>query len=78
MVTNEKSDEIVQFLYIKHSMAMGQVVTYLFFRSNDAETARVFLENNPVTKPLYYLIVETSDGVFGRDVEGIYEIGNIN
>ena len=77
MVNIEKSGESVQFLFRKHTMAMGHAVTYLFFKCNDAQTAWAFLEYNPVKKPLYYLIVETSDGVFGRDTEGIYQIGNI-
>jgi len=72
MVDKEKYGESVQFLFIKHTIAMGQPVTYIFFKGIDITVAKAFLENNPVTKPLYYLVVETSDGAFGRDKEGIY------
>jgi hypothetical protein len=49
-----------------------QTMTYRIHRGPDAETAKAFLSQHPVTKPLYYVIVETPEGNYGRDIDGIY------
>jgi hypothetical protein len=45
---------------------------YRIHKGPDAASARAFLEKNPVTRNFYYLIVETPEGNFGRDIQGIY------
>ena len=47
--------------------------TYRIHKGPDAESARAFLEKNPVTKDFFYLVVETPEGNFGRDINGIYK-----
>lgn len=46
--------------------------TYRTFRGNDAEKAKVFLRNEPVDAEFLYLVVETPDGTWGVDINGIY------
>lgn len=36
-----------------------------------AAAAKAFLSQNPVTENLVYLIVETPEGCFGRDISGM-------
>jgi hypothetical protein len=38
----------------------------------DAASAKAFLKRSPVTTPLQYVIVETPEGSYGRDIDGIY------
>jgi len=51
-----------------------QVVTFTYevYRGPDAATAKDFLSEKPVKKPHYYIIVETPEGNYGRDIDGIY------
>ena len=49
-----------------------QTMIYRIHRGPDAETAKAFLAQHPVHKPLYYIIVETPEGNYGRDIDGIY------
>jgi hypothetical protein len=46
---------------------------YRIHKAPDAASAKAFLENNPVSKPLYYLVVETPEGNYCRDSDGIYK-----
>jgi hypothetical protein len=49
--------------------------TYRIHKGPDAATARAFLQEHPVTKPLYYIVVETPEGNYCRDKDGIYKEG---
>jgi len=53
--------------------AMGSTATYRVYKGPDAASAKAFLELNPVNKPMYYIIVETPEGNYGRDIEGMYK-----
>lgn len=46
--------------------------TYEVYKGRDPESAKAFLLAKSVTQPLYYIVVETSDGVWGADKEGLY------
>jgi hypothetical protein len=46
---------------------------YRVHKGPDAASAKAFLEAHPVTKPLFYIIVETPEGNYGRDIEGMYK-----
>lgn len=52
---------------------MGSILTYQIYQGPDAAAAQTFLEQNPVTKSFYYIIVETPEGTYGRDIQGIYK-----
>ena len=47
--------------------------TYEIFEAPNKATAMKFLERATVDKPLYYLLVETPQGNFGKDNGGIYD-----
>lgn len=47
--------------------------TYRVHRAPSKAAAIAFLQANPVTQNYLYLIVETPEGDFGRDINGIYE-----
>ncbi len=49
------------------------IATYRIHKGPDEASARAFLERHPVTKEFHYLVVETPEGSFGRDIQGIYE-----
>jgi hypothetical protein len=48
------------------------MATYRIHRSPNEASARAFLEAHPVTTEFLYLVVETPEGNFGRDLQGIY------
>jgi len=52
---------------------MGKKVTYEIYSTKNKEIALKFLEEKKVDKPLYYIIVDTPEGSFGRDIDGIYQ-----
>lgn len=47
--------------------------TYEIYRGASRAAATEFLQAHPVNKPLYYIVVETPEGNFGRDKDGIYQ-----
>lgn len=47
--------------------------TYRVHTAPNKAAAMAFLQDNSVTRNYVYLIVETPEGIFGRDVNGIYE-----
>lgn len=46
--------------------------TYEIYKGTDAESARTFLLTKRVDKKLYYIVVETLEGNWGMDVQGLY------
>jgi len=58
--------------YSKDNSFMS-VNTYEIYKGPDAATAKAFLETKKVTKSLYYIIVETPEGNYGRDIEGMHK-----
>ena len=46
--------------------------TYEYYAAASAEEARLFLSFCEVTKPLYYISVETPEGIWGLDKDGLY------
>ncbi len=50
----------------------GNGTKYEMYKSTSAEEARKFLETKTVTQPMYYVIVETPEGNWGKDKEGLY------
>lgn len=51
----------------------GQTMTYRIHKGPDAASAKAFLENNPVSKQFYYIVVETPEGSYCRDIQGVYK-----
>ena len=51
---------------------LGTVTTYEEYKAGTAAIARRFLLTKQVMEPAYYIVVETPEGVWGIDVEGLY------
>jgi hypothetical protein len=46
--------------------------TYVTLSGPDPEKAKAFLRNEPIEDELYYVVVQTPDGNWGVDINGIY------
>ncbi len=49
------------------------LVKYVIYRADNKYQALKWLSQNKVSKNFYYLIIETPEGNFGRDIQGIYQ-----
>lgn len=65
--------EKVVFVREDRQQKMGATFIYRIYKAPDAESAKAYLEKNPVTQPLYYIVIETPEGNYCRDVQGIYK-----
>jgi len=63
----------VRFLREERKNRMGVTMTYRIHKAPDAASAKTFLAENPVTKQYYYIVVETPQGNYARDIQGIYQ-----
>jgi DNA polymerase IIIc chi subunit len=61
-------------VFVREDRKFNGRVTFVYriHKGPDAETAKAFLEQNPVTKQHYYLVVETPQGNYCRDIDGMY------
>ena len=48
-------------------------MVYRIYEGPDAASAKAFLEQNPVTERLLYIVVETPEGNYCRDAMGMYK-----
>lgn len=65
--------EKVQYVREDQRQQMGQTMIYRIHKGLDAVSAKAFLEENPVMKSLFYIVVETPEGNYCRDKDGIYK-----
>jgi hypothetical protein len=65
--------EKVKFVREDRQIKMGKNFIYRIYSSPDAASAKAFLDKNPVNQALLYLIVETPEGNYCRDVQGMYK-----
>jgi hypothetical protein len=70
--TGSRSGKVV-FIREDRQQRAGATLIYRIHKGPDAATAKAFLEKNPVDQKLYYIIVETPDGNYCRDIQGIYK-----
>ena len=49
------------------------VSVYEVYKGPDKASAMEFLKTKPVMKRLYYVVVDTPEGSFGRDINGFYQ-----
>ena len=49
------------------------VLTYEVYKGHTAQEAREFLATKTVDQPLYYIVVETPEGNWGKDIQGLYK-----
>ena len=70
--TAARPDKVV---FVKEMSGQNQVgATYIKKRYSapDAASAKAFLQQHPVTQQFYYIEIDTPEGNFGRDIQGIY------
>ena len=63
----------VVFVREDRKPGLGGTNTYRVHEGPDEQSAMAWLQKNPVTQDLLYLVVETPEGNFCRDVNGIYK-----
>jgi len=63
----------VKFVREDRVQQYGTTMIYRVHKAPDAASAKAFLEQNPVTKQFYYIVVETPDGNYCRDIQGMYK-----
>ncbi len=71
--SKESAPKKVVFVKEEKQVKMGATFIYRIHKAPDAISAQAFLQQNPVTQKLVYLIVETPEGNYCRDVDGIYK-----
>jgi hypothetical protein len=69
----EKKPGKVVFVREDRQQKMGHTMIYRIHKGPDAASAKAFLEKNPVTQQFYYIVVETMEGNYCRDIQGIYK-----
>lgn len=69
--TKESSLKTIQFVREVKTQGEQDALSLLIYRGPDAKTARLFLEQNPVTREYLRIIVETPEGTYGRDINGV-------
>jgi len=62
----------VVFVNETRQQQMGITFIYRNHKGPDAVSAKAFLQQNRVTEPNYYIRVETPEGVFCQDIQGMY------
>ncbi len=50
----------------------GALSTYEIWTAPSEESAKAYLNTRDIAKPLYYLVVETPRGNWGKDKMGVY------
>jgi len=71
--SKEGDSKKVKFVKEDRKDGMGGMAVYRIHKAPDAASAKAFLEQNPVSKSLYYLVFETPEGNYCRDKDGIYK-----
>ena len=67
--TNNKTQIVVPEFVTKRQTPSG---TYEVYKGSDAESAKDFLKNKKVNENKYYIKVETPEGNWGVDIDGLY------
>jgi len=72
-VSRQGDPKQVKFVREDRTERMGHTMIYRIHKGPDGASARAFLEENPVSQGLYYIVVETPEGNYCRDKDGIYK-----
>lgn len=64
---------LVKFSHERSDIVAGAPATYRHYKAPDKASAIVWLQQNPVDKRSFFLVVETPEGTFARDIQGIFE-----
>lgn len=71
--TKETGNVVFVREYQEAKMGGLAMCTYKMYRADNAQSAKEFLSNVVVTEQLYYIVVETPEGNYARDIQGIYK-----
>lgn len=63
----------VKFVREDRVQRYGTMMTYRVHKAPDAASAKAFLEQSPVNRQFYYIVVETPEGNYCRDIQGMYK-----
>jgi hypothetical protein len=63
----------VKFVRTDNGEMLGRIATYRIHDGPSEAAALAFLQANPVTQQYLYLVVQTPDGNWARDINGIYK-----
>lgn len=68
------TDQIVKFKkkYSKPGR-LGGTCIYEVWTTSDAQAAKEYLNTRTITRRMYYLVVETPEGNWGKDFDGVYK-----
>lgn len=64
---------LVKFSHERRDVVAGAPATYRHHKAPDKASAIAWLQQNPVDKRSFFLVVETPEGTFARDIQGIFE-----
>jgi hypothetical protein len=73
VLTKESGAKKVKFVREDRKNCPAGMCVYRIHKAPDAASAKAFLEENAVSKSLYYIVVETPEGNYCRDRDGIYK-----
>lgn len=73
--TKKVATDAVEFVGTTNQQsAHGENFTYEVYRATTKAEAEVFLSGKQVSKKLYYIEVETPEGTWGKDIDGMYKV----
>ncbi|MDY7001729.1 MAG: hypothetical protein SVS15_08110 [Thermodesulfobacteriota bacterium] len=74
-VSETRTSEPERVVFVREDVEerMGRDMVYRIHEGPDAASAKAFLQENPVHRKFYYIVVETPEGNYCRDIEGIYK-----
>ena len=70
---DSENEKTVTFSKKYQTQMLGAIMTYEIYSARNKDIAMAFLKKKPVTEKCYYVVVETPEGNFGRDINGIYQ-----
>jgi hypothetical protein len=72
---SEKMPEHDKVMFVREDrqVKVGKTLIYRIYKGPDAASAKAFLDKNPVNQTLLYYIVETPEGNYCRDIQGMYK-----
>jgi hypothetical protein len=71
-ITAARPDKVVFMREIRRQNEMGATIIKRLHSAPDAASAKAFLQQHPVTEQFYYIEIETPEGNYGRDIQGVY------
>lgn len=70
---NSTKAEDVKFVKTEYNKIGGITATYKYYSGPSKSSALEFLKQITVKEQFYQIVVETPEGIFARDIKGIYE-----